>query len=77
MKDTTDALGLVRQLVHQKGEVTLAKSYKPFGETLESAGDGENAFAYSGGAVEAMTGYVYLRARFMDPYLREQSRSGL
>lgn len=47
----TDALGSVRQLVNQKEEVTLAKSYEPFGETLESAGEGESAFAYTGEAV--------------------------
>ena len=41
----TDALGSVRQLADGNGEVTLAKGYEPFGETLESAGDGESAFA--------------------------------
>jgi len=64
----TDALGSVRQLVNQKGQVTLAKSYEPFVETLSSAGDGESAFAYTGEAVEAMTGYVYLRAENMVPH---------
>jgi len=63
----TDALGSVRQLVDRDGQVTLAKSYEPFGENLENAGESESAFAYTGEAVESMTGYMYLRARYMDP----------
>ncbi len=61
-----DALGSVRQLADGNGEVALAKSYQPFGETLSSAGDGESAFAFTGEAVDS-TGLVYLRARYLDP----------
>ena len=63
----TDALGSVRQLVVGDGEVTLAKRYEPFGETLSSVGDGISTFAYTGEAMDALTGFVYLRARYMDP----------
>ncbi len=61
-----DALGSVRQLADGNGEVALAKSYQPFGETLSSAGDGESAFAFTGEAVDS-TGLVYLRARYYAP----------
>jgi RHS repeat-associated protein len=61
-----DALGSVRQLVDGNVEVTLAKSYMPFGETLSSAGEGESAFAFTGEAVDS-TGLTYLRARYYSP----------
>jgi len=33
-----DALGSVRQLTNTIGDITLAKGYEPYGETLSSAG---------------------------------------
>ena len=43
-----DALGSVRQLADASGTVTLAKSYEPFGSTLNSAGAGTTAFQFAG-----------------------------
>jgi len=33
-----DALGSARQLTNEAGEITLAKSYLPFGEAISEAG---------------------------------------
>jgi len=61
-----DALGSVRQLVDTSGDITLAKSYQPYGETLSSAGSETSPFAYTGEQVDA-SGLVYLRARYYAP----------
>jgi len=58
-----DALGSVRQLTNTTGDVTLAKSYQPYGETLSSVGSGSSPFAYTGEQVD-VNGLVYLRARY-------------
>lgn len=61
-----DALGSVRQLTNGSGDVTLAKSYTPFGEVLSSNGSGVSPFAYTGEATDA-NGMVYLRSRYYNP----------
>ncbi|MFZ2096815.1 MAG: hypothetical protein WAV05_09275 [Anaerolineales bacterium] len=43
-----DALGSVRQLVDANGNVTLAKDYEPYGEVLDSAGNGVAAYGFTG-----------------------------
>ena len=43
-----DALGSVRQLADVNGAVTLAKSYKPYGEILASVGTGTSAYGFAG-----------------------------
>jgi RHS repeat-associated protein len=58
-----DALGSVRQLTNAQGNVTLAKSYAPYGEVMSSAGSGTSAFAYTGEQMDA-SGLTYLRARY-------------
>lgn len=58
-----DALGSVRQLTDSSGEITLAKSYQPYGETLASAGNGASPFAFTGEQVD-VGGLTYLRARY-------------
>jgi RHS repeat-associated protein len=58
-----DALGSVRQLTDATGDVTLAKSYQPYGETLASAGNGSSPFAFTGEQQDA-SGLTYLRARY-------------
>jgi len=58
-----DALGSVRQLTNTSGQVTLAKSYNPYGEMLSSNGSGASPFAYTGEQQDA-SGLTYLRSRY-------------
>jgi RHS repeat-associated protein len=62
----TDALGSVRQLVNEDGQLTLAKSYTPYGETLSSVGSGSSMFAFTGEAMDDRS-LIYLRARYYAP----------
>ena len=61
-----DALGSVRQLVNNAGEVTLTKSYDPYGNVVSSTGSGSSAYAYTGEQQDA-SGLTYLRARYYNP----------
>ena len=61
-----DALGSVRQLADAGGNVTLSRSYTPFGEVLSSAGGGASVYGYTGEATDN-TGMIYLRARYYAP----------
>lgn len=65
-----DALGSVRQLTNTSGQVTLAKSYAPYGETRSSVGSGSSAFAFTGEQQDA-SGLTYLRARYYASYLNQ------
>jgi RHS repeat-associated protein len=58
-----DALGSIRQLTNNIGEITLAKNYSPYGEVITSAGNSESPFAYTGEQTDS-TGLTYLRARY-------------
>jgi RHS repeat-associated protein len=62
-----DALGSVRQLVAANGALTLAQAYQPYGETLNSAGDGASHYAFAGEWRDA-SGLDYLRARYYAPW---------
>lgn len=62
----TDALGSVRQLTDASGSVTLAKGYQPYGEVLESEGNANTAYGFTGEWADS-TGMVYLRARYYEP----------
>jgi RHS repeat-associated protein len=62
-----DALGSVRNLTDSAGGVTLTQSYTPFGEILESFGDGQTDYAYTGEMYDPNTGLVFLRARYYSP----------
>jgi RHS repeat-associated protein len=53
----------VRQLVNNAGEVTVAKSYSPYGEVVSSVGSGSSVYAYTGEQQDA-SGLTYLRARY-------------
>jgi YD repeat-containing protein len=59
-----DALGSVRQLVNNTGEVTLGKPYDPYGKVLSSAGSGSSVYAYTGEQQEG--DMVFLRARYVN-----------
>jgi RHS repeat-associated protein len=59
-----DALGSVRQLVNANTDITLTKSYDPYGNVTRSAGSGTSPFAYTGEQQDESTGLTYLRARY-------------
>ncbi len=61
-----DALGSVRQIVDSFGDVTLEKSYTPFGEVLSESGTGASVYGYTGEVTDP-SGLVYLRARYYQP----------
>jgi RHS repeat-associated protein len=63
-----DPLGSVRQIGNADGNVTLLKSYEPYGTVLNSQGNAASVFAYAGEQVDA-TGLVYLRARYYQALL--------
>ncbi len=57
------ALGCVRQLANASVNVTLARSYEPFGDPLSSIGAGASIYGFTGEQRDG-TGLVYLRARY-------------
>jgi RHS repeat-associated protein len=61
-----DRLGSVRQLVIEDQQVTLLKSYDPFGNTIFKQGEGASVVDYTGEQKDE-SGLVYLRARYYDP----------
>jgi RHS repeat-associated protein len=61
-----DALGSVRQVTDISGEVTLAKTYKPYGDVLNSAGSNSTSYGFTGERTDT-TGMVYLRERYYEP----------
>ncbi len=64
-----DALGSIRHLTDASAQVTLARSYEPFGKLLAQAGTGSSGFGFAGEQRDASTGLVFLRARYYDPAL--------
>jgi RHS repeat-associated protein len=62
-----DALGSVRQVVDDGGEVVLARDYAPFGVVLSENGTGGSGYGFTGEQYDGYTQFVYLRARWMDP----------
>jgi RHS repeat-associated protein len=58
-----DALGSVRQLVDGNGNITLTKGYEPYGELIDSAGNGATSYGFTGEITDP-TGLMYLRARY-------------
>jgi YD repeat-containing protein len=55
-----DALGSVRQLTNSIGDVTLTRSYDPFGGTILNVGSVQTAFGYVG---QWEDGYIKLRQK--------------
>ena len=62
-------VGSVRQLADGDGQITLARGYTPYGESLWSEGTGQSAYGYTGENFDVSTGLVFLRARYMNPAL--------
>jgi len=63
-----DPLGSVRQIANAEGNVTLLKSYEPYGSVLSSQGNATSVFGYAGEQVDA-TGLIFLRARYYQALL--------
>ncbi len=61
-----DALGSVRQLTSNNGDLVLTKSYDPYGDTISSNGNGQSAYGFTGETSDA-NGLIYLRARYYNP----------
>jgi RHS repeat-associated protein len=59
-----DALGSVRQLTDQSGQVTYAKSYDPYGVVTQASGEGQSVYGFTGEMQDVASGMVYLRSRF-------------
>lgn len=62
----SDALGSVRQLADANGEVTLAKSYDPYGSVTQSVGASETSYGFASEYTDA-NGLIHLRARYYAP----------
>ena len=58
-----DALGSVRQMTDASGAVTLMRNYEPFGSLLNSYGNGEFLYGYTGEQADS-TGLIFLRSRY-------------
>jgi hypothetical protein len=52
-----DTLGSVRQIADVNGNVTLAKSYVPYGSVLTSAGTASSIFGYAGEQIDTTETY--------------------
>jgi len=63
-----DGTGTQRQLVDPQGEITLAASYTPWGDTLAVSGTGAFTFGYFGGVMDTATGLLYVgNGQYYDP----------
>jgi len=56
-----DALGSMRQMTDSSADLTLARSYDPYGNVVSSSGPGETVYGYTGEMQS--NGLVHLRAR--------------
>jgi RHS repeat-associated protein len=61
-----DRLGSIRQLVTENQQVSLLKSYDPFGNPLLNQGTSSSSFSFIGEHMDN-SGLEYLRARYYDP----------
>jgi RHS repeat-associated protein len=58
-----DALGSVRQLVNDDGDVILARDYTPYGQPLSASGTGSSRYAFTGEQWDSDVALLFLRAR--------------
>jgi RHS repeat-associated protein len=54
-------------MVDANGDVQLVKSYRPYGETLYSGGNGDTNYGFTGEWTLSSTNLIYLRARYYVP----------
>ncbi len=63
-----DGTGTPRQMVDANGEITLASSYTPWGDTLSVSGTGAVMQGYFGGIMDTATGLIYVgNGQYYDP----------
>lgn len=59
-----DALGSVRQLTDDTGEITYARAYDPYGVVTSTLGDSQTSYAFTGEHLGDSTQLTYLRSRY-------------
>ena len=64
-----DALGSVRQLTNEAGEVMLARSFEPYGNELTSAGNFSTVMSFTGEVLDSYIKLLWLRSRWLSPDL--------
>ncbi len=64
-----DLLGSPVAATDEQGEIKWRKSYKPYGEEIETGNDPEEFVGYTGHRLDAETGLVYAGARHYDPLI--------
>jgi RHS repeat-associated protein len=62
-----DALGSVRQLTAGNGDVTLSRTYAPYGVITAANGTSQTAYGFTGEYHGIYIKLIYLRARFYNP----------
>ncbi len=65
-----DALGSVRQMADEAGQVNYMRTYDPYGVVRETGGTAQTDYGFTGEFTDA-TGLVYLRARIYSAYLNQ------
>ena len=63
-----DGTNTPRQLTDPSGVISLSGRYTPWGDTIETYGDGGFAFGYLGGLMDGATGLLYVgNGQYYDP----------
>jgi RHS repeat-associated protein len=62
-----DALGSVRQMADESGEVVYAASYDPYGQVLSTNGDVQTSYGYVGENMDSYIKLIDLRSRQYSP----------
>ncbi len=63
-----DGTDTPRQMTDAAGNVTLARSYTPWGEVMDQNGSGDFTWGYFGGLMDAATGLMYVgNGQYYDP----------
>jgi YD repeat-containing protein len=64
-----DALGSVRQLTDENGDLILARGYEPYGEVLEAGGEASSSYGFTGEWTDSYIKLLYLRSRWYSPQI--------
>lgn len=62
-----DALGSIRRLTDEAGNVTDTYTYTAFGEVVAHTGSDSQPYAFAGESYDPNVGFAYHRARWLDP----------
>ncbi|NYE95609.1 RHS repeat-associated protein [Psychromicrobium silvestre] len=62
-----DQIGSIRALTDSTGSVTCGYSYDAYGKVSGHTGTASTPLQYAGGYSDTETGFVYFRARYLDP----------